>query len=805
MNLRSKTKNVRLHGHCVAWMTVALLLPAKFGTAQQTSTNAFATRSIGGSDVLNVVTELSLASSMTFGTAKTTISCSTGRSKADRNLEVVFYLANSRSGSAKALAYHKLVTLPEGSTSVEVEIPHVQSGSNTGYSGTWAVEVRENGRDIENKRQRNTQTRPYALIQRASNLEYRYGTIVGPNETQPIITPWLVAITGIDPTIPPTAMATVGYGGGGYAGVTNPGLYTNNRWEQKRVVDASSDWRTYLSYPFWMVSAQTLDEISTSRPEVLSALLSYVASGGRVLVHSAADYSSRETLDQILGSSTDNNDINDHWQSLRSPKDPWWKHQDERTKILSNGLNGQTVYVSPNQKPNTLAQKRAKDQAANKLQQLGFDGAIFDSAIAAETWAKGKLSAPVDTFLDLKEALSEGGYGGEYYEGVSLGEIRHDLLSTVATDEVLQRTVLNGQILIAEKSPNQLPDALLNQAVTAQDHKHISGIIGHDYDGNWFWRNMIAAVGKPPVWIFCAVVTLFGLLLGPGLLVFTAWMRRRSLMIFLVPVVAMIATGAIITYGVLHEGFENHIRVISVKSIDPATGNGFVWSRQNYFCGFPPRDGIAFRADTFVRPVYAESDRNWYSYSDPRDNVDANIIVSDHQRWIGWIRPRQHQQLLVGHTVQKAAMPIGLSADDSGNLLITNTTDERLPLVVVRGKDLDYFFASDVDAKETVSISPVDQATAESKVARAMADLKSKPPPELQGGGSLLNFGRQSSYTLTEDTDVINLAFEQNMSDNLDMRPFGFAVLQSATKAIEIPFEGEKADDMQLVIGVRPW
>ncbi len=74
--------------------------------------------------------------------------------------------------------------------------------------------------------------------------------------------------------------------------------------------------------------------------------------------------------------------------------------------------------------------------------------------------------------------------------------------------------------------------------------------------------------GKPPIWAFCVIVALFGALLGPGLLYFTGRMERRSLMIFLVPTISLLATVAVIAYGIFHEGFDTHVRLFSVTAYD---------------------------------------------------------------------------------------------------------------------------------------------------------------------------------------------------------------------------------------------
>ena len=170
---------------------------------------------------------------------------------------------------------------------------------------------------------------------------------------------------------------------------------------------------------------------------------------------------------------------------------------------------------------------------------------------------------------------------------------------------------------------------------------HATWTFTADSDSDWFWRNLIRTVGKPPVWTFCAIVTLFGALLGPGLLALTGRLRRRSLMIFLVPAISLVASLAIVAYGVLHEGFETHVRITSVQAIDGDAKLGFAWSRQNFFSGSPPRDGLKFSPHTYARPVYAEiSDTNYWAERDPRKDRTCTVnIEPDQQRWSGWLRP----------------------------------------------------------------------------------------------------------------------------------------------------------------------
>ncbi len=331
-------------------------------------------------------------------------------------------------------------------------------------------------------------------------------------------------------------------------------------------------------------------------------------------------------------------------------------------------------------------------------------------------------------------------------------------------------------------------------------------------DGDWFWRNLIRAVGKPPVWIFCGIVALFGALLGPGLLVFTARMARRSLMIFLVPAISLVATVAIVTYGVLHEGFETHLRVTSVQAVDTTTGEGFVWSRQNYFSGLPPRDGISFSPKTFARSVAAEErSRNYGWDGNPRRGIDLTVtLLPDKQIWTGWLKPRQQQQLLIGHTATYSKLPIAIERSKTGEIQVENIGTTHLPVVLLRGEKLDYYFTEHLAPQQAVKIRVDDLETVRARVAKIMVDYRPTSPPELGEGGSLLDFGsnsrRYTAQTMYYDSgDVLNTIFQQRMSDKLELPPFGFAILTTESDKVEVPLTGSSADNLHLIVGTQPW
>ncbi len=372
----------------------------------------------------------------------------------------------------------------------------------------------------------------------------------------------------------------------------------------------------------------------------------------------------------------------------------------------------------------------------------------------------------------------------------------------------LSRGVGLGRIMVAQQSLPELlkldgfADMFINSGRSRITLTSVA------YDGSWFWQNLILEVGKPPVLAFCVMVAVFGGVLGPGLLYFTGRMQRRSLMIFLVPAVSLLATLAIVVYGVLHEGFATHVRVHSVTAYDASSQIAFGWSRQNYFSGLPPREGLQFPPDAFVRSVAPDDYQRYSGTPNPRTGINGTVTYAEQQVWSNWLKPRQHQQLFVGHQVDPASLPLSMTRAAAGAVQVSNLTDSVLPFVVLRGEDDDYFIATDVAPKKTVELHPQDHDSVAVIVGRVGADFKPTMPPELASGGdSLMNFGNSRRYTRTyaAQTDIISETYRRYLTDAIELEPFEFAVLVPELAAIAIPIKGVQADNVNLVIGVKPW
>ncbi len=791
-------------------LLVLLILFAEHQALAQVSVGggAYATRGFRGRAPLKVVYSMELAPSMTIGFVKVSITDPTGPSKVDRRLRVVLYTHNYGQ-NLDNLAYHYDIVLAEGMTSTSFEIPFISAESQF----AWDVGVFEEGRDIEDTRKSKKSNQP----------EYHWAYNF--NQTGNLM--WVAGLmaTNADPksearnlnAVTTYLNAQTPVQNSGFAGTTAVATSPLNL----TLDQASSDWRKYFPYPMWIASVEAVAEINEKYPKVADALRTYVSAGGILLVYEVKSSGDMASLNRLLSNTGGNAELAS-WKSIGSPTPPWWILPPREQTQPSPSKSSTTATAPTPDLPATPATqanpatpatpstnaasstKTPEPESPKAQPAIEGAGAMFDAALLTDTLLETGLGSHRDNLNGLMAVL-----GFEDMTLEQLEEGRARLLTALTTDKLLQREYGRGKIIICNRSLHELQDNQIAMFTNAKDDKSIGALTARSHDGSWFWQNLILEVGKPPVWAFGAMVALFGLLLGPGLLAFTGRMQRRSLMIFLVPSVSLVATLAIILYGVLHEGFDTHVRIHSVTVYDTPAQVAFGWSRQNYFSGMPPREGLQFSEQAYVRCVGPEDASNYSGMPDPRYNIEGTVAIGEKQIWNEWLKPRQHQQLLVGHKVDPKTIPIATERAESGQLVLTNRTAMTLPLVVLRGDKDDYYLETDLAPNESRELEVKDIDTVTASVSRIGVDYKPTIPPELDGGSdSLLNFGNPRRYSRTymvQASEIINDAFKRYLSDDLDLEPHGFAALVPEFEPIEIPLKGIQSDCVNLVIGVDPW
>jgi hypothetical protein len=745
----------------------------------QAGKDAFITKASPGRNVLKVDSELETPAGASTANIYITVRDIRGPSPSDRNLVAALYV---KDWASEPMMYRYPFRLAQGQVAAQVEIPFAAGDGQW----TWDVAIFEEGRNIEDKgRGAPGQVHFQWRHPSGAGNQFPIAFLLASDEnpvTEANIQKSLAGLivhSGVPPNNGVMALP------GGTVVAAQSALR-----KPISVADASDDWRFYFAHSVWVASVGAIAEINQQHPQVADALRTYVSAGGALLIHGVTSSNSVDEANRLLSGSDGHAEVN-FWNSISDTKEGWWW-------ISRDALNQAAV-----DRMNQVGVENgtsAKRVSAEPLMDAA--GLMFDAALLSETILESGLGGHRDNLASIIDAL------GFADPGLSqISRMRESFFSQLERHRILHRTFVHGHVLLASQPLDELPRSLVDKAISYVRVSSGWNLINSSLDGNWYLRNLITQVGKPPVIAFCAVVTLFGIVLGPGLLYLTGRLQRRSLMIFLVPVLSFVATVLIITYGIVHEGFDTYIRVSSVTVFDAPAQTAFGWSRQSYFSGLPPREGLVFPSQAFVRPVNSVG-RGQGSY-DPHGGSASRIEIGEQQIWRSWLRPRQHQQLLAGHSVDPGSIPIATHRSASGTLLVENRTAEMLPFVVLRDAGENYFTVLDLGGAETREGVAIDKLSATATLRKIGVAIKPQMPLELEGtSGSLLNFGRNRStwsYNNGELEDIINRAFKQTLTSELHLQPYGFATLVPEFDGIVVPLKGKQSSNMNLVIGVDPW
>ncbi|HBE70051.1 MAG TPA: hypothetical protein DDW52_18040, partial [Planctomycetaceae bacterium] len=294
----------------------------------QVDTDALVTASDAKTDTLYVSTEI-FSNGHGYGRAVITVSCPKGPVRGDRNLTLVFY-SSTQGSLGRNLAVQRSVQLSQGQQSVTCEIPFM-SGERWMY---YDIGVFEGGVDIEDERRtKRARGKRYQQYSAISTNGYSLPAIsVIADSVQQASS---VQFTGRIQTLSRTVRAN-----------RNQSLESNVvSWDK-----ASSDWRLYLNSSCWAISVDALNKLRTERPAVVEALITYVRSGGLLVIcdsdSSDGSGDARQVAEEILQPT-----MTPQWQRVTPPPEKWWN-------VFLDGLNGEDLeeeeegeagyYVAPN-------------------------------------------------------------------------------------------------------------------------------------------------------------------------------------------------------------------------------------------------------------------------------------------------------------------------------------------------------------------------------------------------------------------------------------------------------------------------
>lgn len=109
-----------------------------------------------------------------------------------------------------------------------------------------------------------------------------------------------------------------------------------------------------------------------------------------------------------------------------------------------------------------------------------------------------------------------------------------------------------------------------------------------------FWDFTVPGVGLPPVTAFQVLITIFALLIGPLNYLVLSRKRKLSWLMATVPLGSLVTIVGLVGFAMFTDGISVRARVRSLTHIDQRTQHAVSFSRQSYYAGVAPGDGLVY-------------------------------------------------------------------------------------------------------------------------------------------------------------------------------------------------------------------
>lgn len=237
--------------------------------------------------------------------------------------------------------------------------------------------------------------------------------------------------------------------------------------------------------------------------------------------------------------------------------------------------------------------------------------------------------------------------------------------------------------------------------------------------------------GRAPVTLFRVLITLFVLAAGPLNFWALARRQRMHLMVLTVPLTAALLTLSLLSYAVLAEGFGVQVRARSLTLLDQPRGELAVWSRNSYYAGIAPAEGLVFPAEAAVYPVLP----GWNDPSSANAAIRQRTVdwQGDRQRLTrGWLPSRESTQLLA---LQSQPTDAGIEFQAKEGLLrATCRLGADATLLVVRDQAGEFWIAERLEDGQPRELKQAAKLEALTALRSLVSAAEPMPPPGLEEG-----------------------------------------------------------------------
>ncbi len=244
-----------------------------------------------------------------------------------------------------------------------------------------------------------------------------------------------------------------------------------------------------------------------------------------------------------------------------------------------------------------------------------------------------------------------------------------------------------------------------------------------------FWDHLIPGVGLPPVNTFRVVITVLVLLLGPINYYLLKRYGRLSWLLATIPLGALVAIVGLLGFGLLTEGFSVRARNRSLTHLDQRIGSAATWSRQTYYGGLVPTDGMVYPLDVVVLPLEYHPVANQNPLSAPFRYLSWGDRQSFRR---GYFRPRTTTQVMVIRARRSSASvefrPAARDNERESRPTVVNRLGCAIRLLFIRDDAGTDYLATDLADGQTATLQPIESDQVRSRLNDVFAGVALRPP-----------------------------------------------------------------------------
>ncbi|MFN9411232.1 MAG: hypothetical protein ACK57V_02495 [Pirellula sp.] len=375
----------------------------------------------------------------------------------------------------------------------------------------------------------------------------------------------------------------------------------------------------------------------------------------------------------------------------------------------------------------------------------------------------------------------------------------------------LRRSHGGGQIVIDSiegGSERKLNPGVFAQLLSESRHHPVSTIFyDDDVDYEWFWKNLVESVGTTPIVFFTGLIVLILLIVGPVMILIARRLRRQTLLLFLIPAFSITMSVFVLIVNVFIEGRGTTGRVASLQYYDTDSKQGFVWSRQSYSSGAPPRSGLEFSDKALLSPLRTDAATGYQQ--EVRSNVQGHLFFENGKQTLKyWMLPRAQQQLIVAHPLEQYSMPIKIEGNEANAVQVTNTSKHPIELVILKDANQNFFVVEGLEAGATVNVNGEALDTLSDRLIQWTSAFTPKAPKEVDSTnrprGRVRIWG--GSGTVAHEDFLGPVLNIRTTLPRLDS--YGYFMVSRHELVAETPFPSEvfaKEKNLHILTGVSKW